>query len=74
MRTRLNVSIDKDVADEARALRLNVSHVAERALAEAIRQERLRLWRDENAAALTERAEWLDENGLPLADLQTWQP
>jgi len=74
MRTRLNVSIDKDVADEARALRLNVSHVAEQALAEAIRQERLRLWRDENAAALTERAEWLDENGLPLADLQTWQP
>ncbi|TFL19779.1 type II toxin-antitoxin system CcdA family antitoxin [Jannaschia formosa] len=67
---RANVSVSGDLLDEARALGLNISSVTERALDVAVRQERARRWREENAAALAERRDWIERNGMPLADLQ----
>ena len=46
MRVKVNLSIDEGVTREARALGLNMSRVAEAAIAEAARLERNRRWRE----------------------------
>ena len=48
MRAKVNLSIDAAVTREARALGVNMSRVAEAAIAEAARLERNRRWREEN--------------------------
>ena len=66
MRAKVNLSIEAGISDEARELGVNMSRVAETAIAEAIRQERNRQWRDENRAALDAYAEAVRKTGLPL--------
>lgn len=61
-RVKVNLTLDADVAEAARALGLNMSRLAERAIAEATRVERNRLWREQNRAAY---AEELAREGLP---------
>lgn len=67
MRAKVNLSIDEAVTREARALGLNMSRVAEAAIAEAARVERNRLWREQNGAALEAYAREVEREGLPLA-------
>ncbi|MGD9866212.1 MAG: type II toxin-antitoxin system CcdA family antitoxin [Pseudodonghicola sp.] len=71
---RTNVTIDAATLDAARELGLNVSAVSEAALIEAVRQARAASWAARNAEALAQRRAWLDDNGLPLAKWQLWQP
>jgi antitoxin CcdA len=66
-RVKLNLTVDEAVSQEARALGLNMSRLAEAAIAEAARQERNRLWREETAAAREAYAAELAQEGLPLA-------
>lgn len=73
-KSRTNISVDRRVLDDARAYGLNVSLISEQALAAAVRAEAARRWEAENAAAIAERAGWIERNGLPLADLQIWKP
>lgn len=51
-KARVNLSIADEVAGEARALGLNMSALAEDAIAAAVKAERNRRWRAENRAAL----------------------
>jgi antitoxin CcdA len=74
MKARTNVTLPRDLLAEARELRLNVSSVAEGALRSAGREARARLWTEENAEALAQRARWIEEHEMPLADLQVWRP
>jgi antitoxin CcdA len=67
MRTKLNLTISREVASEARALGLNMSRVAEAAIADASRVERNRRWIAENRAALDAYAAEIEREGLPLA-------
>ena len=71
-RQKVNLTIDSDVTSEARALGLNMSRLAEAAIAEAARVERNRLWREANAAALDAYAEEVAANGLPLAAFRSF--
>lgn len=71
-RIKVNLTLDADVADAARALGLNMSRLAERAIAEATRVERNRLWREQNRAAHAAYAEELAREGLPLARFRTF--
>ena len=73
-KSRTNVTVARAILEDARALGLNVSLVAEQALAVAVRAERARRWERENAAAIAERAAWIERHGPPLADLQVWKP
>ncbi len=73
-KTRTNVTLSKDLLAEARTYRLNVSAIADSALASAVAEARAEAWRRENAEALAQRAAWIEENGLPLADVQAWRP
>lgn len=72
MRTKLNLSIDETVTREARALGVNMSRVAEAAIAEAARLERNRRWHEENRAALEAYAREVERDGLPLARFRSF--
>lgn len=71
-RVKVNLTVDADIAEEARALGLNMSRLAETAIAEAAKAERNRLWREENRAALDAYAEEVAREGLPLASYRTF--
>jgi len=53
---------------EALALGLDAKAIAAAAVTEAVRAEKTRRWREENAAAMEAKAAWLEEHGLPLAE------
>ncbi|MCA3488294.1 MAG: type II toxin-antitoxin system CcdA family antitoxin [Rhodobacter sp.] len=71
-RVKVNLTLDAEVAATARALGLNMSRLAEAAIAEATKAERNRLWREENRAANAAYAEELAREGLPLAGFRTF--
>lgn len=72
MKAKVNLTIDADLTREARALSLNLSSLAEEAIAEAVRAERNRRWAEENRAALDAYAREVEAQGLALAHLRTF--
>lgn len=66
-RVKVNLTLDADVAETARSLGLNMSRLAEAAIAEAAKLERNRRWREENSAAISAYADEVAKDGLPLA-------
>ncbi len=66
-RIKVNLTLDAEVAETARALGLNMSRLAEQAIAEAVKAERNRRWREETRQANVAYAEELAREGLPLA-------
>ena len=71
-RVKVNLTLDSEVAETARALGLNMSRLAEAAIAEAAKVERNRLWREENRAAIATYADEVAQNGLPLAGFRSF--
>ena len=66
-RKHTNLSMDSELVEEARALKINLSRAAEDGLRLAISETRARQWRKENAEAIESANQWiLEENGLPL--------
>jgi antitoxin CcdA len=72
MRARVNLSIETEVAAEARALGLNMSRLAEAAIAEAARVERNRRWREANRAALEAYGREIAAEGPALARFRSF--
>ena len=68
-RRKTSLTLDAGALDEARALGVNVSAVADAALREAVDAARRRQWLDENAGAFAAQAEWHAQNAHPLADI-----
>lgn len=62
-----SMSLDAAVLDEARRLGINVSQAAESGVVAAIRAERARLWKHENAAAIADYNAFIDADGVPLS-------
>ena len=71
-RVKVNLALDADVAETARVLGLNMSRLAEAAIAEAAKIERNRLWRLENQAAISAYADEVSNEGLPLAKYRSF--
>ena len=71
-RVKVNLTLDSDVAETARALGLNMSRLAEAAIIEAAKVERNRRWRAENQAAIASYAEEVARDGLPLAHYRSF--
>lgn len=59
-----NLSINKELLAEARSLNINLSATLELALAEKIRQERRRLWIENNRDAIDACNELTERHGL----------
>ena len=71
-RIKVNLTLDATVAADARALGLNMSRLAEAAIAEAAKAERNRQWRAENQAVLAAYADEVAREGLPLSQFRTF--
>lgn len=62
-----NLSINGSLLETARRMRINVSKACERGLQMQIAEIQAKVWREENAAALTSSNEFVERHGLPLA-------
>lgn len=71
-RVKVNLTLDSDVAETARALGLNMSRLAEAAIIAAAKVERNRLWRTENQTAIATYADEVARDGLPLARFRSF--
>ncbi len=69
-----SLTLDAQALDQARALDLNVSAIAEAALVKAVAETRHKQWLEENAEAFKAQAEWHEKHGHPFADIaaSTW--
>jgi antitoxin CcdA len=61
-----NLSLDADILEEAKAMKVNLSRAAEDGIAEAIAREKARQFREENAEAIRSSNEYVEKHGLPL--------
>lgn len=66
IRKAVNLSIDQRLLQEAKDLKVNISRAAEDGLRAAMN----RAWQAENAEAIAAYNKYIEENGLPLADLR----
>ena len=66
MRTKITIAVDPSVVSEAKALGMNLSSVAEKALLQAIKAHKNRKWQEEHGAALQAYAREADRVGLSL--------
>ncbi|MCJ8507774.1 type II toxin-antitoxin system CcdA family antitoxin [Rhizobium lemnae] len=62
-----DIPIDRRLLAEAHDLKLDVTRATEDGIARAIRAEKERLWRIENAEAIAASNDYLERHGLPLA-------
>ena len=65
-----SLTMDRQLLDDARALGVNVSRAAEAGLTRALKEAREAAWKRENAGAFAYWNAYVEENGLPLADLR----
>ena len=62
-----NVSLNRDLVEQARALGINLSQACERGIIEQLAQTRAEQWADESRAALASSNAYVEARGLPLA-------
>lgn len=67
-RRSINLSIASAAIDEAKALRINLSRLCERALKAEIAAVRDARWLEENLLAIEATNKWVEEHGLPLSE------
>jgi len=59
-----NLSLDKELLKDAKALGVNISAAAEQGVRQALRDA----WLTENRTSMEAWDEWVEKNGLPLED------
>lgn len=67
-----NVSINRDLLEQAKALKINLSATLEEALAEAVREKQQALWKLENREAISAYNQMVEENGTFSDDLRSF--
>ena len=67
-RKRTTMTIRPDYLADAKRLGITVSEAAERGLRDAIREAEAARWLEENGEAVAAANDWVEANGLPLAD------
>ncbi len=65
-RKRTNLTVREDIMAEARALGLNTSRAAEAGIAAAVKAEKERRWREENAEAIKAYNRRIEQEGMLL--------
>ena len=59
-----NLSINRDLLDIAKSLKINISATLEEALAKRVRQEKADKWLAENKAAIKKYNEFIETHGV----------
>ena len=62
-----SLTLDRDLLDEAKELGVNISRAAEAGVLAAVKAERARRWKIDNAEAVAAYNKWIEENGIPLS-------
>lgn len=65
-----NVTLPESLLQEARSLDINVSQACERGLAAEVAATKAQRWLRENRAAMDSWNDYVDQNGLPLAEFR----
>lgn len=68
IRRAANLSISASLLAEAKSLSVNVSRAAEAGIADAVRREKERRWKEENSEAIERWNRWVEENGIPFSE------
>ena len=69
----IRVSINAELAAEAKAVGVNLSELLEKALRDEVaKQRRWAQWREENREAIEASNRHLRKHGLPLAKYRIW--
>ena len=63
-----SMTLDAALLDEARALGVNLSRAAEEGIAARTKAARAEAWQRDNAEAITNYNDYIEKNGLPLAE------
>jgi len=66
-----SLTLDAAMLDGAKELGINISAVAEAALARAVNQARRQQWLEENAEVFKAQSNWHARNGHPLSEIMT---
>ncbi len=61
-----NITLDAELLDKARSLRINISQASEEGVARAVAAKQAAQWLEENQAALDSSNTYVERNGLPL--------
>jgi antitoxin CcdA len=61
-----NVSLPAELVQEAKTLGINLSRACETGLKAALKDERERRWKIENAEGIDSYNEWIEKNGISL--------
>lgn len=61
-----NITLDAELLDKARSLRINISQASEEGVARAVAAKQAAQWLEENQAALDSSNAYVERNGLPL--------
>ena len=67
-----NLSVNSDLLNQAKDLKMNISAVLESALIESIKKARQEKWLHENKAAMKEYNERIKQQGLFSDDMRTF--
>lgn len=62
-----NLTVDDELLTQAKNLNINISRAAEEGIARAVKAERERRWKIENAEAIEAANAYVEKHGLPLA-------
>jgi antitoxin CcdA len=65
-----SLTLDAAMLDEAKSLGVNISRAAEVGLAAELKKARTEAWKRENAEAIAATNRYIEEFGIPLADLR----
>jgi antitoxin CcdA len=60
----VNLSIDRDLLQQARELKVNLSKALEERLVAIVREEKARRWQEENREAIEAYNRFIDKHGL----------
>jgi antitoxin CcdA len=71
-KARLNITVDADLLAEAKAQGLALSTLMEEKIADTLKADRAKRWREENANAIREHNERIEKEGLWSDGLRPW--
>lgn len=71
-RTSTELPLDDALLREARELGLDLSGAAEEGIAHAVKAEKERRWKIENAEAIKAANDYVAQHGLPFAKYRMW--
>jgi len=70
---RAALDLPSALLEEAEALGVDAAEAAEAGVSRAVKAAREAAWKAENAEAIRSYKDWVEKNGLPLADIQAFR-